>query len=400
MGKRLRSAFAGGAGWVLAVSAGSTWSASPLPPDANQVLFEAGLRALLRQDFVVAIERFERLSKVTASNRVKLELARAYFLNRQYADAKRLFERVLQDPNVPWAVRGNIKRFLENIDDALGSWRFSIAFVADSNPANVTDNRATDIAGLPVVLDPSQSNDTVYGLEYAVKASRAFTDDASVIGYANATFRDLEHSALDKWHIDTGILLTPRSLPKWQFKTGVEAATLDGRWLYRQPYTAGIYIHDPVNRFRLTTETRIGYLDVPDYDYLNAYTQTLSVNLLGSLKTGGELASNLRLDNAVTRERAYSYRAAGVEVSALHPLSRRWAVRVSGAIRGKNYRDTDPLFLEKRRDLFRHIGLSFINRKWTWKGFTPEFGLAYERNTSNIGYYEYDKFTLIFRAAN
>ena len=389
-----------GCGLVLLVLAPWAWSAETPTLDPKQALFEVGVRALMRQDLATAIAAFERLSRLTPSNRVKLELARAYFLDRRYGEARRLFKLVLADPAVPWAVRENIKRFLDKIDEAMGSVKLSIALVSDSNPTNVTSNREIDIAGVTVILEPSKHNRTVYGLEYGVKATKSFTDDASAIGYATVDFRDLEQSELDKWTADAGVMFAPRGYRKWQAKLGAEASTLGGNLLYRVPYVSATYFPDPVNLFRFSTEARLGYLDVPDFDYLDAHTQSVRINVLRNLSTRGQLSGNLRVDNAITDEKAYSYGALAGELTLAQPLSRHWHVQLSGGARTKHYRDTDPIFLERRRDLTTTVSASFVNRNWSWEGLTPEIGLSYERNQSNVAYFEYDKVQLIFRLAN
>lgn len=365
------------------------------PVDPYQIFFSIGMRELQRQNYPAAVQVFEMLSREVDSQRVKLELARAYYLDRQYGLAREVFETVLEDPTLPWGVRENVNRYLDLIDEALGSVTFSLALISDSNPLNYTDRRQIKIAGQILTLTPPPENKQSYGVQVGMNATRAFTSDASLVGFLNLSFRNFEGGDLDKWVVDTGLGFFPRRYRKFQARLGLEDSIYGGEHLYRQPYVALGYIPDPVEQFRLSTQLKLAYLDVDEFDYLDAHTQTLEVRASRILAGGPQLLGNLYLDNAITEEDAYSYRGAGLGATLSVPLTGTWGMNASASLGTRRYRDTDPFFASTRRDTTQKLGLSVFNKQWKFSDLTPEIGIAYERADSSIDYYEYDKVTLI-----
>jgi len=366
--------------------------------DPYQAAFLIALDALQRRDYAAAIAIFEALYKKVPTARIRLELARACYLDRQYARARTLFQAILDAPELPWGVRENVQRYLDRIDESLGHISFSVAFISDSNPLNFTDHQQINIAGQTFNLVPPSNKDAAYGIQYSFNASRALSDDASLVGFLKVSFRDLEGGELDKWIIDAGIAAAPSEQPRLRGKLGLEQSIYGGRQLYRLPYASLTYIPDPVEQFRLSTEARVGYLDVEDFDYLDAHLQSIDLRAQKTLQSGSQLLGKLYLENAIAEQSAYSYRGAGAELDVSFPLFDSWGANGFASLGTRQYRAVDPFFGEQRDDVTQKIGLTLFNRSWKWQGMTPEFGLAYEQNQSNIDYYEYDKLTLVFSA--
>lgn len=391
---------AGGTGFLFAleIHAAEAPELAVQSVDPYQIFFSIGMSELRKQNYPSAIKIFKALSEKVPSQRVRLELARAYFLDRQYRQAKKIFESVLEDPALPWGVRENVNRYLDLIDEALGGFKFSVAFISDTNPLNYTDHRQINIAGQTLTLVPPSENKEVYGVQYTLNATKDFSGDASLVGFLNTSFRDFEGGKLDKWVIDAGLAMAPRSYRKFQGKLGLEESFLGGEQLYRQPYASVTYFPDPVEQFRFSTELKVAHLDVEGFDYLDAYTQTIDLRASRVLRNGTQVLSNLYVENAVTDEDPYSYRGAGLGLTVSFPINRSWGMNASGAIGKRVYLDTDPIFVERRKDLTKKLNLTFYNRQWKRFGLTPEFGISYEQNDSTIEYYEYDKVTFILRA--
>ena len=129
--------------------------ASALPEDRTDGLFRAGMAALraagrrerLLDEAVAAFRAIlvERPGLV----RVRLELARAFFLKREDGLARDHFERVLAGKPPP-AVVANIRRFLEEMR-ARRRWsaHFGMALASDSNPGAASEDDTVHIFGLP-----------------------------------------------------------------------------------------------------------------------------------------------------------------------------------------------------------------------------------------------------------
>ncbi|MES9934685.1 MAG: surface lipoprotein assembly modifier [Candidatus Sedimenticola sp. PURPLELP] len=369
----------------------------PQYADPLQVIFLVGMESLIKQDYPSAVMVFTALSKETDSARVKLELARALFLDRQYSASRERFFNLLHESDLPWAVQENIRRYLKLIDNALGSLRYSLSPLYDTNPLNYTDHKAIYVAGGILDLVPPSDNDEVYGMSYSFGASKAFTDDASVGGYFDFSFRDLEGSSLDRVTVDTGISLAPRNHPKIRGKIGFEESYYGGEHSYSMPYGTVIYSPDSVDQFRFSVSIKLGKLDVHEFDYLDAYTQGIDLRASKAFSTNAQAIGHVYVENADTDEKPYSYRGAGIGLDISFPIASAWGGNFSGSIGARNYLAIDPVFGEKRKDITRKIGLTLYNRQWTVFGMVPEFGLHYEERSSSLDFYEYDKMSFILR---
>ncbi len=368
--------------------------------DTYQVFFAIGMEELRRQNYPAAIQVFKMLSNRLDSQRIRLELARAYFLDRQYEHSKLLFNDILADASLPWGVRENVNRYLDLIDEALGSIKFSVAFVTDSNPMNYTESRQVMIAGQVLTIAQPPENEETHGIEYGVTATKAFTADASVVGFAKVSFKDLEGDDFDRWTLDGGIALFPRSYRKLQGRVGIEDSYYAGDHQYRQPYVSVTYFPDPVERFRLSTEARLAYLDVDEYDHLDAFSQTLTARASTILANSMQVLGSVYVENSDADEKPYSYQGAGVSSTVSLPLFDTWGVDLSAGYGTRNYLDDDPFFTKQRRDNTTKLSFLVHNKQWKVFGFTPEFGVAYQHTDSNISFYEFDKTTFVLRAKN
>jgi len=79
--------------------------------------FDAAMAAIEQQRLRTARERLTSLLAANPSlSRARLELAKVHYLSRDYADARREAQKVLDDPNTPPAVRATVLAFLAQID--------------------------------------------------------------------------------------------------------------------------------------------------------------------------------------------------------------------------------------------------------------------------------------------
>ncbi len=135
-------------------------------PRAVALLFDAGMatlgpahrpgmpeaeRAALLEVSITAFRAI--LAAGPGQNRVRLELARALFLQERYGAARRQFERILAG-DVPEPVAANVRRFIAEIDRRR-RWRTygGFALAPDTNIGGATSQRTITIGGLPFTLD-------------------------------------------------------------------------------------------------------------------------------------------------------------------------------------------------------------------------------------------------------
>ena len=114
--------------------------------------FAYGLAALESGRPDEAVFAFERIAfNNTGQQRVRLELARAYFLSENYAAAETLFTEVLAS-NPTQNVRANIEAFLQLIDQAQSATESQITFSLGINTG--TDSNIVSATELGVIDTP------------------------------------------------------------------------------------------------------------------------------------------------------------------------------------------------------------------------------------------------------
>ena len=144
--------------------------------------------------------------------RVRLELARAFFLKREDSLARRHFETVLAG-DVPEAVKANARLFLAEIR-ARRRWSFNAGFALapDTNIGGGSDERTITIYGLPFERDAEQLTTSGIGL--------------SVWGGA-----EYQVPVSDWWRFRAGAQASRREYERTLFDQNFVALHLGPRWL-------------------------------------------------------------------------------------------------------------------------------------------------------------------------
>lgn len=376
---------------------GSTITLTSESSDPRQVMFQVGIHELNKGNYESAAKVFNALSKITPSPRVKLELARALFLAKQYEESEDTFESILKDDATPWAVRDNVRSYLDEIDLILGSLKFSVAIVSDSNPLNFTDKRQIKIAGQTLSLAAPPENKEVFGLKYGVNGAKALTDDKSLLGHINLSFSDYEGNQFDRWLLDAGLLYRVKQLPKLKVKAGIEESFYAGDHLYQFPYIGFIYTPDPLNEFQLSTEFKYGALDVIDADHLDANNFTLTTSIKRDYGNGFVLSSDIYLESSTADEDANSYKGGMLGIGVSLPVFDDWGLDLFGSIGIRQYYGPDPFFGDTRDDVKTKLGFTVSNKSFRVQGFSYKIGLSYEENQSTLDFHDYDKLSLVFK---
>lgn len=123
-------------------------------PDDREGLFLLATIAVEQKDYNVAISLYRRiLVEEPNAERVRLDLARAFFLKGDYENAERQF-RFARAGNIDDTVKANVDHFLSEIN-RLREWtfNFSFALAPDSNENAATSANQVNIFGLPFALD-------------------------------------------------------------------------------------------------------------------------------------------------------------------------------------------------------------------------------------------------------
>ncbi len=178
-------------------------SAGALAATDIQSRFEEAVQAIEQDRLGTARKTLQDLLQGNPSlHRARLELARAYYLSENYAQARLEAQRVLDDPDTPPAVRTTVLAFLAQIDAdekryaQRHHWTPSIyaGLMYDSN-VNIGPTRdVIDIGGLPygVLPDSQEQSDGAWVVNPAI----------SHIYNPGSQFQSGEHTGSFIWQTD------------------------------------------------------------------------------------------------------------------------------------------------------------------------------------------------------
>ncbi len=172
--------------------------------------------------------------------RVRLELARAFFLKEEDTLARRHFEQVLAG-DVPPAVAANIRRFLDTIR-ARRRWEawFGAAIVPDSNLNAASGERTvfldTPFGRLPFTLDDPAKPESGLGVSFwgGGEYQHPLNDRLRLRTGADASVREYRGGEFDRHFLAAHIG------PRWLIDARTEAsllATTDRQWTAGRPET-------------------------------------------------------------------------------------------------------------------------------------------------------------------
>ncbi len=330
--------------------------------------------------------------------RVRLELARAFFLKGEDELARHHFEAVLAG-DVPETVADNVRRFLDEIRSR-GRWSFNLgmALAPDSNIGGTSDERTIYIFNLPFQRDAEELTTSGLGAsvwggaEYQV----AIGENLRLRAGAEAARREYEGSRFDQF------FLAGHVGPRWLLEDGTEASALASvrqRWLGTVPdhrdmgvrFEAGHRVSPRVTmsgqaswhdrRYRTRS-----HLDGPVLDVSLRGSWTVTATVRADL-SGGYESARPKLE----RERNSSrWLGAGVLVSL--PLG--FTVGGSGEFRWTDYEGNWFPFISdgsSREDRTRSLRASVHNRAFTVYGFSPEMVVVNEKRESTAQLHGYDR---------
>ncbi len=383
--------------------------------DRTGTLFRAGMDALNAAHAIADREaRDEKLDEAIAAFRailvnspelvrVRLELARAFFLKEEDTLARRHFEQVLAG-DVPPAVAANIQRFLR-VMRARRRWeaQFGAALAPDSNLNAASGERTvfldTPFGRLPFTLDDPAKPESGLGVsiwgggEYQYPLGPRWRLRSG----ANTNIRQYKGGDFDRHFLAAH--LGPRRLIDARTEASL-LATVDRQW------TAGV---PETDRFglRLEGEHRLtprlvlfaranaarrncrdcNHLDGPEGDVLLGTVWAA----LPILRLSGNAGWNW------SRANSEHWRSAGPQASlgATLALPAGFTVGLRASLRRTDYQGRgfahNTIDREPREDETRTLSVSVHNRAFTLAGFSPRLSLIREERETNAQALDYDR---------
>ena len=362
-------------------------------------LADADREALL--DEAIAVLRTMLVDR-PALVRVRLELARAFFLKGEDRLARRHFEYVLAgDP--PQAVAANVSLFLAEIR-ARRRWDMHAGFALapDTNIGASSGERIiyVDVGGqrLPFTRDAEDLTTSGIGLSVWTggEYQHPLGERLRLRAGANLSRREYSGSRFDQTFV------SGHAGPRWLLDRTSEASALAS---VQRRWSAGAPDHDAFGvrleagrRFtpRVTAHARASW---HDRDYR---TRTFLDGPVLDASLGGNwvVTPTVRADAALGwgRDRPETERwrhdrrwiRAGVSVA----LPKGFTVGGSGELRWTDYEGNWSPHTEggePREDRTYSARLSAHNRALAWQGFSPEVSLVHEVRSTNAQLYDYER---------
>ena len=341
--------------------------------------------------------------------RVRLELARAYFLDKNYPDATFQFE-LVKGGNLPPEVASNVDAFLNHIRRQK-NWTldFSINPMKDSNinQASGEKEECIDIWGMTLCRPLNEKTSGIgvnintyldyfkrFSQDWGLRASAGF----SVLEYPGRKFDDYSLYAA----------LGPRYL--WASGEASLQPTFRKRWYagkqYREEYGLRTDGRQILGRFILdgtASYTANDYNEDSLHNLLNGSTWWGRVQPRYILNDRTFVQAGLDFVRENTREAAYSYDSWIYSLGAYRILPYGFSLFVQGSLAKSKYQ-TPQWYVTKdnridetvRRDKTWGLTVSLSSNRFEKYNLTPIIRYSYTKRTSNIWSWEYERNCLDF----
>ena len=411
-------------GLSILVIAAVGWGAPAHGQDRTEARFRAGVEAL---NAAHAMEdhdaRDGKLDEAIAAFRavlvdrpelvrVRLELARVFFLKQEDTLARRHFEQVLAG-DVPPAVAANVQRFL-NIMPRGGGWEahFGVAVAPDSNMNAASGERTifldTPFGRLPFtrrgdIAPKSGLGVSVWGggeYQYPLGAGPGSGSGAGrwrLRSGADASIREYKGGTFDRHFLSAH--LGPRRLIDARTEASL-LATVERQWTAGMPETDSFGLrlegeHILTPRLALSARMSAARRNCRDCDWLDGPVGDLSLGAswaaLPVLRLGGNAGWNW------SRANLEHWRNSGPQASlgATLALPAGFTVGLRAALQRTEYQGRgfahNTIDREPREDETQTLSASVHNRALTVLGFSPRLSLIREERDTNAQTLDYER---------
>jgi tetratricopeptide (TPR) repeat protein len=357
----------------------------------TETYFLLGRIAVERDDYRKAIHWFRMaLVRDPGSARLRLELGRALYLVKDYANAELQFQRALAG-NLPAPVQANARRFLDRIRrEKRWSYTFGLAVAPDTNVNAGSSASETIIFGLPFELGPEARMHS--GIGFIANSSIEFSPRLThrlrwQVG-ADIRRTDYQGTRFDETIADGW------SGPQW-FGKNIElsaAATSLRRWyggaLYQRALGGRVEAVAYLGpRTALLLGASAQRFDYPTFPQQNGPVWSISAGVARVLDPTTSITFLVNAAAQDARTPDLSNRSGIVSLSATRDFQGGFTVTINPAYAFADYRAPDAFFGMRRHDRSKELRLILLNRRAAIWRFTPTITYTRLRRTSSINIY-------------
>jgi tetratricopeptide (TPR) repeat protein len=364
-------------------------------PDDSQTLFLLATIASAQKDYATAISLYRRiLAREPDAERVRLELARTFFLKGDYDNADRQF-RFARAGDIDDAVKTNVDHFLSAIN-RLREWtvNFSLAAAPDTNQNASTSASQVDVYGLPFTLDPSARRQSGVGIAGDIGGEWSPLLDDNLKARVGADFYRVEYSG---GHFDD-MTVSGYAGPQWLFSNWDASVLLTGfeRWYANKDYLRGLGGKLAAD-YGIASDLLIG-ATVGGQNVTNAFIPeqggplwTAQIQGTYVLSPSSLFQVQLGLNRQDAQVAPYSYTSVWFGAGYQQDLPFGFSAGFQPSYFMTRYDEALAAFGKIRADDAVMLAFTVLNRRFDYHGFTPRLSWVYTDQRSNIALYSYSR---------
>jgi predicted negative regulator of RcsB-dependent stress response len=367
-------------------------------PDDNEAHFLRAMIAVAQKRYDDAIADFRYiLAAEPDRERVRLELARAFFLAADYENAERNF-RFARAGELSPEVKANIDQYLAAIL-RLKRWSYDVglAVAQDTNANGATSVHQVDLYGLPFTLsdDARRKSGAGVAIDLGGEWSPLLADNVKAKLGGRVHRLEYGGSAFDDMTVST--YAGPEFLfPRWQIDT---LATGFRRWYGNTPYNQG-FGGRAAAIYALLPELQLGSaFDVQALSYRQLHEQdgtivsgNLDATYTISPSSLVRLAGGIALQTAKLRALANTTR--WIALDFYQDLPWGFSANIEPAFSWTRYDAPLAAFGVTHEDHLWAARLDLLNRRIEYRGFAPRLSFIYTNQSSTISLYRYSRMQL------
>jgi len=364
-------------------------------PDSMELRFLGGIVAMARSDYRAAIDLFRAiLIDHPAAVRVRLELARAYYLDKDYANADRQF-RFARAGKLPKDVMANIDGYLFAIRQSKSwSYSLSVSLAPDTNINAGSSAREVTLYGLPFELSEDARHHSGMGLavDAGVEwAPRTGPSSRLRLGL-NAQRREYSGSQFDDMAL--AAYAGPRFVRrKWDVSV---LGTVFQRWYGGDAYarSAGARIdatHYPTPKLALFGSLAAQKLDHQRIPEMSGYVYSASAGAYRPLNSISSVTLKGGMNRQDSRIGAYSSWSGYAAAGYYRDLPAGFSIYLEPSVAFARYDDRLPALDARRSDKSVSGLVTILNRHIVLSRFTPRVAYTFTKQDSNIPLYRFTR---------
>lgn len=365
-------------------------------PNDKEVQFLLGMIAVAEKDYGEAIRRFrDILDHEPAAARVRLELARAFFLNADYDNAERQF-RLARAGDLPADVKVNIDQYLATIR-RVRQWshNVSIAAVPDTNINAGPTVSTVGLYGLPFELSQNARQQSGIGVKVDAGGewSPPLSDDTQL--RLGAQFTGLDYPSNGAFNdMTVAAYAGPRFFSgRWEISPLVTAFE---RWYGNRFYNDGVGASLQTVYYSRSDLALNGVIGAQQVTYGPPAGQSGpavsgTLGLFYALNPSSTISGTVSATRQNAAQSDYSYTAGQVQVGYDRDLAGGWSTSPRLSYAMVDYDNALAAFGVARHDRVLIAEIAIVNRRIDIYGFTPRLAYTLTLNQSNISLYRYDR---------